>query len=88
MVLYIKKLDKINYNYKTVWLELLKKLLKKNLNILLSRFWTRNRPGDTIVDKSDESSMANRMNERVTGIIFKNIESSGNFFHCLIKINI
>lgn len=41
-----------------------------------SRFWTRNRPGDTIVDKTDEVSMP-RANERVTGIIFKNIDLQG-----------
>ncbi len=51
----------------------------KIFEIFKSRFWTRNRPGDTIVDKTDESSMPNRMNERVTGIIFKNIELAGSF---------
>ena len=56
--------------------------------ILKSRFWTRNRPGDTIVDKTDEVSMP-RANERVTGIIFKNIDLQGIFLnlflHFLIK---
>lgn len=43
------------------------------------RFWTRSRPGDTNVDKTDESSMSNRANEKVTGIIFRNIELTGKW---------
>ena len=43
-----------------------------------SRFWTRNRPGDSVIDKTDET-MTPRASERATGIIFKNIElSTGN----------
>ena len=40
-----------------------------------SRFWTRNRPGDTISDKTDEFLVPKP--ERATGIIFKNIELQG-----------
>jgi hypothetical protein len=36
------------------------------------RFWTRNRPGDTILDKTDELHVPKL--ERATGIIFKNID--------------
>lgn len=46
-------------------------------NLIIRRFWTRNRPGDT-VDKNDDSSTPKA--ERATGIIFKNIELPGNFF--------
>ena len=49
-------------------------MLVSGSNDRSTRFWTRNRPGDTIVDKTDEASMPNRASERVTGIIFKNIE--------------
>jgi hypothetical protein len=49
-------------------------LIHFGINLILNkrRFWTRNRPGDTILDKADEISMPKA--ERVTGIIFKNIE--------------
>lgn len=43
-----------------------------------SRFWTRNRPGDTAPDKSDETTTPKI--ERATGIIFKNIEPGIVFF--------
>ena len=44
------------------------KKLKYDL-CLTRRFWTRNRPGDTVIDKTDEISMPKA--ERHTGIIFK-----------------
>ncbi len=58
----------------------LHKLILKSYFDSLSnrRFWTRNRPGDTIVDKTDEVSMPK--NDRVTGIIFKNHEMPGLLF--------
>jgi len=49
----------------------------------IRRFWTRNRPGDQIAEKTDESSVPKP--ERVTGIIFKNIELPGNFFRKIIQ---
>lgn len=51
-------------------------MLVSGSNDRSTRFWTRNRPGDTIADKSDEASTSNAQTkvERVTGIIFKNID--------------
>ena len=50
----------------------------------LSRFWTRNRPGDTVIDKTDEVSTVKT--ERHTGIVFREMpdfdrqRGDGSFF--------
>ena len=51
---------------------------KISIFTLYSRFWTRNRPGDTVIDKTDEISAPKT--ERSTGIILKMLK-------CQILIN-
>ena len=55
------------FYYSLVWIRFLIRSLK-----FCRRFWTRNRPGDTILDKTDEMLVPNF--QRATGIIFKNID--------------
>lgn len=43
-----------------------------NFVLNLSRFWTRNRPGDTVVDKNEE--MPTQRLQPSSGIIFKNLD--------------
>jgi polyadenylation factor subunit 2 len=47
-------------------------MLVSGSNDRSTRFWTRNRPGDTVADKSDELFVPKI--EKVTGIIFKNVD--------------
>jgi WD40 repeat protein len=47
-------------------------MLVSGSNDRSTRFWTRNRPGDTVVDKNEE--MPTQRLQPSTGIIFKNFD--------------